>query len=78
MTFETTDHVPGLGEAELENLIDEAEAGYDLDAALVEPNPHRLVVPDDLRDAITSRAKKDGESPDDVVRQALAAYLDTA
>jgi len=78
MTFEMTDHVPGLSEEQVDQLVDEAEAGHDLDARAAEPNPHLLVVPDDLLDAVAQRAQLDGESPDDVVRRALAAYLDSA
>lgn len=81
MSFEVSDYVPGLTEAQVAELVKEAEAGYDLTSHDTEPNPHfqRVqLVPEDLLDAIDERARKDGQSPDAVVREALAHYLDTA
>lgn len=81
MSFEITDHVPGLGNDAVVAMADEAESGYDLAGRTPEPNPHfqRLeLVPADLLDAIDERAEQDGESPEAVVRQALALYLHTA
>ncbi len=81
MSYEITDHVPGLRDAQVADLVEEAEAGYDLTDRESAPNPHfqrvRLV-PEDLLDAIDERAAKDGQSPDAVVREALSNYLDTA
>ena len=81
MSYEITDRVPGLTDAQVADLVQEAEAGYDLTARPSEPNPHfhRVqLVPEDLLDAIDERAAKDGQSPDAVVRDALSSYLDTA
>lgn len=81
MSFEITDHVPGLTDAQVAELIEEAKAGYDLTDSVPEPNPYfqRVqLVPADLLDAIDERARKDGQSPDAVVREALASYLETA
>jgi hypothetical protein len=81
MSFESTDHVPGLSDEQVAAMADEAETGYDLAARAPEPNPHfqRLeLVPADLMDAVDERAQKDGQSPEEVVRQALATYLHTA
>ena len=81
MSFEITDRVPGLSHEDVDALVAEAENGYDLAARPSEPNPHfqRLqLVPADLLDVIDERAEKDGQSPEAVVRQALARYLDTA
>ena len=75
MTFELTDHVSGIGADEVALLVREAEAGFDLDGAVTEPNPHRIVVPDELMDAVVDRAERDGESPEEIVRRALASYL---
>lgn len=81
MSFETVDHVSGLSDERVASMSDEAEVGYDLTQRPPEPNPHfqRLeLVPADLLDAIDERAQQDGQSPEAVVRQALATYLDTA
>lgn len=81
MSFEITDHVPGLSDEQVAAVADEAEAGYDLAGRESEANPHfqRVqLVPADLLDAIDERAQKDGQSPEAVVRQALASYLHTA
>lgn len=81
MSFEITDRVPGLSDEDMAALVAEAENGYDLAGRPSELNPHfqRLqLVPADLLDAIDERAEKDGQSPEAVVRQALARYLDTA
>ena len=81
MNNEITDSVPGLTEAQVTDLVQEAEAGYELTDRLSEPNPHfhRVqLVPEDLLEAIDERAAKDGQSPDAVVREALSNYLDSA
>lgn len=81
MSDEITDRVPGLTDKQVADLVQEAEAGYDLAPHRAEPNPHLQrvqLVPEDLLDAIDERAAKDGQSPDAVVREALANYLDTA
>lgn len=81
MSFEIVDHVPGLSDERVAAMSDESEGGYDLTERAPEPNPHfqRLeLVPADLLDAIDERAQQDGQSPEAVVRQALATYLDTA
>lgn len=81
MSFDITDHVPGLTDQQVAAIADAAAAGYDLDDARLEPNPHvqRVqLVPADLLDAIDERARKDGQSPDSVVRDALSTYLHIA
>lgn len=81
MSHEITERAPGLTDAQVADLVEEAEAGYDLTTRPSEPNPHfhRVqLVPEDLLDAIDERAAKDGQSPDAVVREALSNYLDTA
>ncbi|WP_066641967.1 hypothetical protein [Serinicoccus hydrothermalis] len=62
MTFEMTDHVPGLTDARVAELVEAAEAGHDLTDAEVEPNPHlghAQVVPEELWGAIEERARQD-------------------
>lgn len=81
MSFEITDHVPGLTEEQVAGMAQEAADGYEVRDAQTEPNPHfqRLqLVPADLLDAIDERAQRDGQSPQSVVRDALATYLHTA
>jgi len=40
MTFEMTDHVPGLDDDWVAALAEEAEADYDVQPQDGEPNPH--------------------------------------
>lgn len=81
MSFEITDHVSGLRDDQVAAMAEEAEAGYELSNQPSESNPHfqRLqLVPADLLDAIDERAHKEGQSPEAVVRDAIATYLNTA
>ncbi len=81
MSFEITDHVPGLSADQVAAMAEEPEAGYDLSNQSSESNPHfqRLqLVPADLLDAIEERAQKEGQSPEAVVREAIATHLHTA
>ena len=81
MKFEMTEHVPGLTEADVARLVGEAEAGYDISEARLEHNPHArggYAVPEDLTGAIEERARRDGHSPETVVRAAIRRYLDSA
>ena len=74
MSHEVTDRVPGLTDQQVADLLQEAEAGYDLAPHQAVPNPHfqRVQqVPEDLLEAIDERAARDGQSPDAVVREAL-------
>ncbi len=76
-----------LTEAELDALVAEAERGYDVDALARRPGRPRLgsgpaiVVPvrlhADLHSAVKQRAATEGTSVSDLVRQALAGYLDS-
>jgi hypothetical protein len=59
MSYEITDRVPGLTEAQVSDLVQEAEAGYGLTTCQAESSPHfhRVqLVPEDLLDAIDERA----------------------
>lgn len=76
-----------LTEGELDALVTEAERGYDVDELARRPGRPRLgsapavVVPvrlhADLHLAVKRRAAAESTSVSDVVRQALAAYLDS-
>jgi hypothetical protein len=81
MSFDITDHVDGLSDEQVSAAVDEAESGYDVADTASEPNPHfqRVqLVPADLVDAIEERARKDGQSPETVLREALTTYLRSA
>ncbi|MCA0435408.1 MAG: ribbon-helix-helix domain-containing protein [Austwickia sp.] len=81
MSFEIIDHVPGVTDERVAELVAEAEAGYELGELSTTTNPHsqrRALVPADLLEAIDERARRDGQSPADIVREALTAYLHSA
>ena len=81
MTFEMTDHVPGLNDDRVASLAEEAEVGYDVRPQDSEPNPHAQrvrLIPEDLMDAVEARARQDGQSTETVLREALKAYLHIA
>ncbi|RZA11073.1 MAG: ribbon-helix-helix protein, CopG family [Lysobacteraceae bacterium] len=81
MSGEIVDNVRGLSQERLDELVAEAEAGYDLDALTPVPNPHASVqtlVPAELLEEIAARAAREGRSPADVVREAITAYLRSA
>jgi hypothetical protein len=81
MSFDITDHVDGLSDEQVAAAVDEAEAGYDLEGTSPEPNPHLQkvqLVHADLVEAIEERAHKDGQTPEDVLREALVTYLHIA
>lgn len=81
MSFDITDHVDGLSDEQVAAAVEEAETGYDLADRQSEANPHFQsvqIVPADLVDAIEERARKDGQSPEAVLREALTTYLRSA
>lgn len=76
-----TNEISGLSAARVRALIAEAEKGYDAEQLPAHTNPHlarMCLVPQDLLEAIDERALRDGQTPDAVVRSALAAYLHSA
>jgi hypothetical protein len=81
MTNQITDRVPGLTADDVDALVAEAQAGYDLETLATSANPHYSapsLVPEDLLMAVADRAHQDGKSPEDVVRAALMSYLGVA
>lgn len=81
MSFDITDHIDGLSNEQIAAAVAESETGFDLSGTQSEPNPHFQkvqLVPADLVDALEERARKDGQSPEDVLREALVTYLRTA
>ena len=81
MNFEVVRHVDGFTDEDIKKLAAEAEAGYDPASFEWEPNPHfqlRGLLPRELADAVEARANRDGQSPQEVIRQALTRYLESA
>ena len=81
MSFDITDYVDGLSDEQVAAAVEAAETGYDLADMQSEANPHfqRVqLVPADLVDAIEERARKVGQSPEAVLREALTTYLRSA
>jgi uncharacterized protein (DUF4415 family) len=80
-----------ITDADVQQLADEAERGYDVDA-LVERRGKRGRPPlgsapasvesvrldPELRDRLAERAKADGTTPSEIIRQALRDYLHAA
>ena len=66
MSFDITDHVPGLTDEQVADIAAEAATGFALDDAPGEPNPHfqRVqLVPAELLDAIDERAARTDSPP---------------
>lgn len=81
MKTSVTDSVRGLSQEDVAAFVADAESGFDLTGRPAEPNPHRLglqVVPQDLTAAVEERARRDGQTSEQVVRQALESYLHSA
>jgi uncharacterized protein (DUF4415 family) len=84
MTDPTTD-------AEIQRLADEAERGYDVDAIVTRrgkrgrpalgsapASVESVRLDPELRDQLAERAKADGTTPSEVIRQALRDYFHAA
>jgi uncharacterized protein (DUF4415 family) len=80
-----------ITDAEVQRLTDEAERGYDPDALIARRSKRgrpslgsapasveSVRLDPELRDQLTERAKADGTSPSEVIRQALRDYLHAA
>jgi hypothetical protein len=78
-------------DAEVQRLADEAERGYDVDALLARRGKRgrpalgsgpagveSVRLDPELRDRLAERAKADGTTPSEVIRQALRDYLHAA
>lgn len=79
--FETVDDIAGFTANDIGAMVAEAEVGHDLSRARVVPNPHytgSYLVPEDLKDALVSRALQEHKSPEQVIREALEAYFRAA
>jgi hypothetical protein len=77
--------------ADVQRLVDEAERGYDVDALIARrgkrgrpalgsapASVESVRLDPELRDQLTERAKADGTTPSEVIRQALRNYLHAA
>ena len=80
-----------ITDADVQRLADEAERGYDVDALIARrgkrgrpalgsgPSSVESVRLDpELRDQLAERARADGTTPSEVIRQALRDYLHAA
>jgi uncharacterized protein (DUF4415 family) len=80
-----------ITDAEMQRLADEAERGYDADALIARrgkrgrpalgsapASVESVRLDPELRDQLTERAKTDGTTPSEVIRQALRDYLHAA
>jgi uncharacterized protein (DUF4415 family) len=78
-------------DADVQRLADEAERGYDADALIARRGKRgrpalgsapagveSVRLDPELRDQLTERAKADGTTPSEVIRQALRNYLHAA
>ena len=80
-----------ITDAEVQRLADEAERGYDVDALRARrgkrgrpalgsgpASVESVRLDPELRDQLAERAKADGTTPSEVIRQALRDYLHAA
>jgi uncharacterized protein (DUF4415 family) len=80
-----------ITDAGVQRLADEAERGYDVDALIARrgkrgrpalgsapASVESVRLDPELRDQLTERAKADGTTPSEVIRQALRDYLHAA
>jgi uncharacterized protein (DUF4415 family) len=80
-----------ITDADVPQLADEAERGYDVDALIARrgkrgrpalgsapASVESVRLDPELRDQLTERAKADGTTPSEVIRQALRDYLHAA
>lgn len=86
-------HGPGrsISDEDIQRLADEAERGYDVDALIARrgkrgrptlgsapASVESVRLDPELRDQLAERAKADGTSASEVIRQALRNYLHAA
>jgi hypothetical protein len=80
-----------IADAEVRRLADEAERGYDVDTLRARrgkrgrpalgsgpASVESVRLDPELRDQLTQRAKADGTTPSEIIRQALRDYLHAA
>jgi uncharacterized protein (DUF4415 family) len=80
-----------ITDADVQRLAEEAERGYDVDAVIARRNKRgrpalgsapasveSVRLDPELRDQLASRARADGTTPSEVIRQALRDYLHAA
>jgi uncharacterized protein (DUF4415 family) len=80
-----------ITDADVQRLADEAERGYEVDALIARrgkrgrpalgsapASVESVRLDPELRDQLTERAKADGTTPSEVIRQALRDYLHAA
>jgi uncharacterized protein (DUF4415 family) len=80
-----------ITDADVQRLADQAERGYDVEALIARrgkrgrpalgsapASVESVRLDPELRDQLTERAKADGTTPSEVIRQALRDYLHAA
>ena len=80
-----------ITDAEVQRLADDAERGYDVDALIARrgkrgrpalgsapASVESVRLDPELRDQLAQRAKVDGTTPSEIIRQALRDYLHAA
>ncbi len=80
-----------ITDADVQRLAEEAERGYDVDAVIARRNKRgrpalgsapasveSVRLDPELRDQLAARARADGTTPSEVIRQALHDYLHAA
>jgi uncharacterized protein (DUF4415 family) len=90
-THGSTKSGQAITNADVQRLADEAERGYDVDALIARrgkrgrpalgsapASVESVRLDPELRDQLTERAKTDGTTPSEVIRQALRDYLHAA
>lgn len=77
--FELVDEIDGFSEAKLKHLVEEAEAGYDLDGLDRQEGPGSVLtgLPQGMRAAVIQRSLQEDVSPSEIILRALGAYLRT-
>jgi Ribbon-helix-helix protein, copG family len=80
-----------ITDADVQRLAEEAERGYDVDALIARRNKRgrpalgsapasveSVRLEPELRDQLAARARADGTTPSEIIRQALRDYLHAA
>lgn len=74
---DAVDHVPGVSAEELAEAIRQAEEGYAVEDVAWEANPHyRPMLSEDLTTRLRVLSAREEVAPEEIIQQALAAYLD--
>lgn len=77
--FEVVDGIEGFSDAEVKQMVAEAEAGYDLDGLDWQEGPGAVLtgLPQGMRAAVIQRSLREGVPPSEIIIRALGDYLRT-